>query len=149
MKTLSGLCMLAAAALILGACSAANTGGIKSSRDVTLEFEELRMNPGYQYWYYNQENNPYGVVGLERGYRLNDSPLWQPVAPDSPVLKKVVGLVRSFPAPGSFTSGFRITDPQGKTIGVWYSSLMAGVTLDPVTKKVSISAVTPWTWDEL
>lgn len=141
---ISGVCLLAAVAAILAACSAATTGGIKSSRDVTLEFEELRVNPSFRHWYYNLENQPYGVVGLEPDFRLHDGPLWHPVAPDSPVLKKVVGLVRSFPVPGSYTSGFHITDPQGGIIGVWYSSLTAGITVDPATKQVSVSTAMPW-----
>lgn len=145
---ISNVCLLAAVAAILAACSAATTGRIKSSRDVTLEFEELRVNPSFQYWYYNLENQPYGVVGLDPDYRLHDSPLWHPAAPDSQVLKKVVGLVRSFPLPGSYTSGFHITDPHGRIIGVWYSSLTAGITVDPATKYVSVSTAMPWIFND-
>lgn len=140
--------MVAFAALFFGACSMANIGGIKNSRDVTLDFNELRFNPDWRYWYYNLQNEPYGVVGLERDYRLDDSPLWQPVAPDSPVLKKVVGLVRDFPVPGSSSSGFHITDPQGRIIGVWYSSLPAGITVDPATRQVSVSTAMPWVFND-
>ncbi|MCU0559178.1 MAG: hypothetical protein MUD16_03185 [Desulfobacterales bacterium] len=144
-----GRCLTAAfVALFLGACSTANIGGIQNSRGVTLDFEELRLNPDLRYWYYNLQNDPYGVVGLERDYRIDDSPLWQPVAPDSPVLKKVVGLVRDFPVPGSSSAGFHITDPQGRVIGVWYSSLTAGITVDPATQRVSISTALPWVFSD-
>lgn len=145
---LSGPCVLAVVAAVLSACSATTTGGIQNSRVVTLEFEELRFNRDWRYWYYNLQNEPYGVVGLERDYRLDDSPLWQPVAPDSPALKKVAGLVRDFPVPGSFSSGFHITDPQGRIIGVWYSSLPAGVTVDPATRQVSVSTAMPWVFND-
>jgi hypothetical protein len=56
----------------------------------------------------------------------------------------VVGLVQSFPVPGSRTEGFYIVDRQGRRIGVWYSSLTAGVTVDPDTRKVTIATATPW-----
>ncbi|RPJ72827.1 MAG: hypothetical protein EHM15_08315 [Desulfobacteraceae bacterium] len=136
--------LMAMAGLILGACATAHVGAIKGSQEVTRDFEELRLNPDFRYWYYNLENAPYGVVGLEPNYRLDDSPLWQPVAPDSAVLRKVVGLVGSFPVPGSYSSGFHITEPQGRIIGVWYSSLPAGIMVDPATQRVSISVFMPW-----
>jgi hypothetical protein len=140
--------MIVFVAVAVAACSAVNVGAIKNSRDVTQEFNELRINPHLRYWIYNQVNDPYGVVGLERDYRLDDSPLWQPVAPDSPVLKKVVGLVRDFPVPGSSSSGFHITDPQGRIIGVWYSSLPAGITVDAATNQVSVSTAMPWVFND-
>jgi hypothetical protein len=56
----------------------------------------------------------------------------------------VVGLVQSFPVPGSHTEGFYIVDRQGRRIGVWYSSLTAGITVDPDTRKVAIATATPW-----
>jgi hypothetical protein len=140
----SVLSLLALAAWAASACSGAHVGAIRSSPEVTRAFEEMRFNPDFRYWFYNQENAPYGVVGLARDYRLDDSPLWQPVAPDSPVLRKVAGLVRVFPVPGSYASGFKITEPQGRVIGVWYSSLLAGITLDPAERRVSISAFMPW-----
>lgn len=138
------LSLLALAGLTLGACTTARVGAIRGSQEVTRDFEELRLNPDLRYWYYNLENAPYGVVGLERSYKLDDSPLWQPVAPDSPALWKVVGLVGSFPVPGSYSSGFHITEPQGRIIGVWYSSLPAGIIVDPADRRVSISVFMPW-----
>ena len=130
------------------ACSSTHIGAIRSSQGVTRQFENLEINPGYQYWYLNQENNPFGVAGLDREYRLDGGPMWQQVAPDTPIFKKVVGLVQDFPLPGSYTSGFEITDPQGRDIGVWYSSLQAGITVDPSTRLVSISTAMPWIFND-
>ncbi len=143
----TGVVLFAAAALI-SACSTATTGGIKRSGDVTRAFEGLQLNADYRYWILNLENEPYGVVGLKRDYRIGGNHLWQPAAPESPVLQRVVGLVRSFPVPGSYTSGFHITDPQGRIIGVWYSSLLAGITVDPMTNEVSVSTAMPWVFND-
>jgi hypothetical protein len=141
--------LLGVIAVALGAaCSMANIGGIRESRAVTQQFEALEINPNHRYWYLNQENNPFGVVGLEREYLLDDDPMWSGVAADSPTFRKVVGLVQSFPLPNSYTSGFAITDPQGRQIGVWYSSLTAGITVDPQTKVVSISTMMPWVFND-
>jgi hypothetical protein len=133
---------------LLTACTSTKIGGVHSSREVTEQFEKLAALPNYRYWYLNQENNPFGVVGLEREYRLDEDPTWQAVAPDSETFRKVVGLVQSFPMPGSFTSGFTITDPEGRQIGHWYSSLSAGIIVEPQTKIVSITTIKPWIFNE-
>jgi hypothetical protein len=133
---------------IVAACSMANIGAMRNSSEVTQQFEKLEARPNYRYWYLNQENSPYAVVGLEREYRLDDDPMWQAVAADSTTFRKVVGLVQSFPLPNSYTSGFAIMDPQGRQIGVWYSSLTAGITVDPQTKIVSISTMMPWIFND-
>jgi hypothetical protein len=143
---LFGLTLIVTAAAM--ACSMANVGGIRSNSQVTRQFESLEVIPNYRYWFLNQENNPYGVVGLEKEYRLDGDPLWQPLDPGSERFRNVVGLVQSFPLPGSFTSGYAIIDPNGRPIGVWYSSLAAGIVVDPQTQMVSISTVMPWIFND-
>ena len=126
------------------ACTMANIGSIRTSAEVTRQFESLQINPNYRYWYLNQENNPFGVIGLDREYGFYGGPLWRAVEPDSPTFKKVVGLVESFPMPSSMTTGYTISEHQGRPIGVWYSSIGLGVTIDPATKTVSPSTSSPW-----
>lgn len=132
------------AAALATACTMANIGSVRTRPEVTRQFENLEINPDYRYWYLNQENNPFGVVGLDREYQLDGGPLWKAVETDSATFKKVVGLVGSFPVPSSMTTGYTIFDHQGRPIGVWYSSLSAGVTVDPATKTVSLATRTPW-----
>jgi len=128
----------------LGGCSVANFGSIRSSADVSRQFQDLEINPNYRYWYLNQENNPFGVLGLDREYHFEGGPLWGTLDPDALIFKKVVGLVQGFPVKGSTTTGFEIVDSQGRLIGVWYSSLSAGVTVDSAAKTVSVATQTPW-----
>jgi hypothetical protein len=135
---------LAIAAAIVSGCSMANIGIVRTSPEVARQFENLAINPHYRYWYLNQENNPYGVIGLDREYQLDGGHDWMALDPDSAAYKKVVGLVQSFPLPGSYTSGYDIMDHQGGPIGAWYSSLGAGITVDPATKTVSVATLTPW-----
>jgi hypothetical protein len=124
------------------ACTMANIGSVRTSPEVTRQFENLEINPNYRYWYLNQENNPFGVIGLDREYGFDGGPLWRALDPDSPTFKKVVGLVESFPVPNSVTTGYNILDHQGRPIGVWYSSLSAGITVDPAAKAVSVATST-------
>jgi hypothetical protein len=140
----SSIFMLIIAAALAAACAMANIGSVRTSAEVARQFEHLEINPNYRYWYLNQENNPYGVVGLEREYQLDGGPLWRALDPDSATFRKVVGLVQSFPLPNSITTGYNIFDHQGRLIGVWYSSLSAGITVDPAAKTVSVATLTPW-----
>lgn len=148
MSRRNAVLILVMAAGFMTACSLSRIGGIHSNREVTEQFEKLAAQPNYRYWYLNQENNPFGVVGLEQDYRLDEDPMWHAVAPDSEIFRKVVGLVQSFPVPGSYASGFAITDPGGRQIGRWYSSLSAGITVDPQTKIVAITTIMPWVFND-
>jgi hypothetical protein len=132
-------------AFMAGACQLENTGSIRKSPEVSQAFESLQLEVfhGYRFYFLNQENNPFGVAGLQKEYWMQ-GPDWKAVNPDSPAFGKLVGLVQSFPAPGSRTEGYTILDRQGRPIGAWYSSLSAGITVDPDSRKVLISTSTPW-----
>jgi hypothetical protein len=136
--------LLAIVAAFVSGCSMANTGSVRTSPEVTRRFENLEINPNYRYWYLNHENNPFGVIGLDREYGFEGGPLWRAVEPTSPTFKKVVGLVESFPVPNSMTTGYTIFDHQRCAIGAWYSSLGAGITVDPAAKTVSVATQMSW-----
>jgi hypothetical protein len=137
--------LLTAMMLVFSACQFENTGSVRKSPEVAQAFEtqQLQAFPTYRYYFLNQENNPFGVAGLESGYWMQ-GPDWKECDPGSPTFRKVVGLVQSFPAKGSRTEGYYIMDRQGRQIGVWYSSLSAGIRVDPDSRKVMIATATPW-----
>jgi hypothetical protein len=137
---------VAVLALLLAACAGPNAGSLRNSREVGRAFEVFHAYPDYRYWYLNQENNPYAVVGLDKAFGIQDK-MWTLVDPNSKTFEKVVGLVQSFPVPGGVTYGAYIIEPGGRTIGVWYSSMGAGIRVDPETNLVSIATGTPWTDD--
>ncbi len=136
--------ILAVTAAWVSGCAVASFGTIRPSADITRQFQDLEINPNYRYWYLNQENNPFGVLGLDREYDFEGGPMWGLLDPDAATFKKVVGLVQGFPVKGSITTGFEIIDSQGRLIGVWFSSLTAGITIDFAKKMVSVSTPTPW-----
>lgn len=134
------ICLLGFSAI---SCQLEHVGSLKLSPEVFVAFETLRVPAAYSYYFLNQANNPFGVVGLKKGYWM-EGPEWREVDPSSEAFRKVVELVKSFPAPGGRTEGFYILDPKGEPIGFWYSSLTAGVTVDPDTRRVTLSTPTPW-----
>jgi hypothetical protein len=141
--TRANLAVTAAVAILVTACSFANLGWLRNSEEVDRAFGTLQVFPNYRYWYYYLENSPYAVVGLNREYRFEDIS-WTEVAPGSETFEKVVELVRRFPVPGSRTFGAYILGPKAEQIGVWYSSMSAGITVDPATKVVSVATGAPW-----
>jgi hypothetical protein len=137
------LAVATAVAMLISACSFANLGYLRTSEEVGRGFETLQVSPNYRYWYLYLENSPYAVVGLDGEFRMEDIS-WTEMEPGSETFSKVVGLVESFPVPGSITYGAYIVDSKGERIGVWYSSMGAGITVDPDTKVVSIATGMPW-----
>jgi hypothetical protein len=133
----------AAVAMLISACSTTHLGWLRDSEEVGRAFATLQVSPNYRFWYLYLENSPYAVVGLNRDYRIEDIS-WTEVASGSEVFGKVVGLVGRFPVPGSSTYGAYILDVKGERMGVWYSSMSAGITVDPETRVVTITTGTPW-----
>jgi hypothetical protein len=134
------LCVTLAAMLLLSACV---TGRVRTSAEVARSFQDLTVPAAYTYWYLNQENAPYAVIGLEGEWRVEDKQ-WHPVKPGTPTFQKVVYLVGNFPDGGHRTSGATLLDPNGTLIGIWYSSLNPGVYIDPERKVVNITTREPW-----
>ena len=137
------LAVSVALAILVSACSIANLGWLRNSEEVGRDFATLQVSPNYRYWYLYLEDSPYAVVGLNPEYRIEDIS-WTEVESYSEVFQKVVGLVQSFPVPGSRTFGACILDSKGEQIGVWYSSMSAGISIDPDSKIVFITTGTPW-----
>src|SRR5512135_308235 len=96
------LAVAVAMAILISACSIANLGWLRNSEEVDRAFATLQVFPNSRYWYLYLEDSPYAVLGLNREYRLEDIS-WTEVEPSSEVFRKVVGLVESFPVPGSRT----------------------------------------------
>jgi hypothetical protein len=135
--------------LLLGGCSTANYGGLKHSQDVARAFETYQVFEEHRYYYLNQENYPFAVIALQNDYTFSGKNLWRQFDPHSDMLKKIVDLVKDFPVYYWYTYGSYIADPQGRTIGYWYSSLRAvGVAVDTETRTVAIRTETPWLWDD-
>ena len=144
----AGILVGLAALLILCGCSGANYGRIQHSRDVRQAFETYHVYPDHPYYFLNQENAPYAVVALQRGYTISD-PQWREFDPQTDKLEKVVELVKGFPAGYLNAYGSYLLDASGNRIGYWYSSLpLRSLKVDRETKKVSILTDKPWLRDD-
>ncbi len=124
--------------LILTQVSLAEIGRLKLSNDVKASIEAYKFNPNYNYYFANQENVPCAVVGVGKDYAVHDD-LWSKVSPGSDQFKKVIELVKRFPMASSPAFGARILDSNGNSIGEYYSTAPAGVTLNEEMKSILLT----------
>ena len=126
------------ASLMAAGVSFAETGSFRINKKVATDFEAYRFDPNYEYYFMNLENDPCAVLGLKKDYAVHDS-LWKKIRPDSKEFKDVIGRVKRFPMAGSPAFGAYVLDSQGNTIGVYYSSAGAGVTVNKESKTVFLT----------
>ena len=130
--------------------SFASTGSLEINKELTQNFDALsqtsgtpHFDSGYHYYALMDGDNPYAIVGLEKGYRVH-GPFWKTVNPDSPQFSSLVNLVEDSPVEGSSMYGAYIRDSQNRIIGTWYSSMTAGVAVNNRTQTVSITVHPNW-----
>lgn len=138
MKKMTAFCLAIFVSLIVAQVSFGEVGRLKLSNDVKTSIEAYKFNPNYDYYFINQENNPCAVVGIGKDYATND-PLWSKVSPGSDQFKKVIELVKRFPMASSTAFGARILDSNGNSIGEYYSTAGAGVTLNKEMKSIMLT----------
>jgi hypothetical protein len=108
-------------ALTLAGCG---TGKVHFRRMVSASelFEQHRVLPGHQYYYFGRPHAPLAVVAIQQDYRLI-SAKWNPIDGDESVIKDLVARMRN--QPGSEynvdPNGAHILNNDGEIIGFWYS----------------------------
>jgi len=134
-----GIAAIAAVAVgcFIAGNSYASTGGLQINKAVTQDFNKDQLNRTYHYYALMDDGGPYAIVGLERGYRIT-GPGWTPIKLESPKFRTITSELEKSPVEGSSTYGAYVQDSQGKDIGVWFSSMMAGEMVNTRAKTVSV-----------
>lgn len=128
MKHNSLMICLAVFGLLLSSCATQNPRGtIKISNDVTSIFWNAEVNPDYNYFYHGVYVSPDTIMGIDKTYTVQ-SKFWTAIDLDKEELQKLVTAMNREPVDHSFASSFMgrfqgayVLDPDGKTIGMWYS----------------------------
>ena len=120
-------------------------GRIKSNEATNQAFMANQLPGNYNYYYYGRSNMPYAIIGLDSQYKLK-SRLWLAVDPDTEAFRKMVEWAwwdtYDFP---NYPKGKDILDPEGKKIGIWFSSARwAAVKMLDDQGTVMIAPDTPW-----
>ncbi len=110
-----------------------NRGTIREHHDVTRVFRAYQVIPNYNYFYYGVYLEPDTIMGIDKKYTVK-SEFWTPVALTPEQLKTWVIALDRKRGDTYFAKrymwkyqGAYVLDPEGTTIGIWYSKLDWGV----------------------
>ena len=106
-------------------CMSVNSryGSIVPDQAAEKSFETFQLDPEMNYYYSGPDQYPNALIGLKKAYVL-DNDLWKTLEPTPKIFKdKIRSMKEKARLYGGNQYGFAIRDPQGKTIGIWYSLL--------------------------
>jgi hypothetical protein len=111
----------------LSGCTMSNYGKLKSSPEIKQSFETYQILPNHKYYYRGVKSRPTVIVGINENYELN-SKLWVQIDPESEDFRTMIDRV-SLQGMGRTVEpwGFRILDPAGNDVGVWYAAFSSAV----------------------
>ncbi len=95
-------------------------GRLTRSHEVTHAFETNRIFPEHRYYIMGLGFAPVAIVGIDRNYKLQ-ARFWRAVDLSQVEVKDLVE--RMINRDGYSPYGFFILDPNGKRVGVYYSSV--------------------------
>ena len=87
---------------------------------VGQSFTDGRPDAAYRYNYAGRETMPYAIIGIDRTYSV-PSRHWITFEPEPEKLRKMSD--NMYGKMGYPPTGAHIVDPDGNTIGIWFSSL--------------------------
>ena len=120
-----------------------NYGRLKHNNEVTQAFQSYQFEPDYKYYYYGRTNMPYAIVGLDRAYHMQ-SRVWREVDHDTDQFKKMIFWVWDDYYVPFYLSGAYITDPDGKKVGIWYSSIWYAAVRFEENNRIVVMPDTPF-----
>ena len=110
-----------------------NIGRYKENPEITLGFQSHQYFPEYAYYYAGLIKEPEAIVGIHRNYRIQENSdwgssrtRWKELETTAENLKKLVDGINknnkstSKYRSGSKPSGFVLSDPAGKQVGILY-----------------------------
>ena len=108
---------------VFGGCTMSNYGKLKSTPEVKQSFETYQVLPNHKYYFRGVKSKPSVIVGINENYELNLK-LWVPVDPNSEDFRIIIDRVSLQGMGRAYEPwGFRILDPDGNDVGVWYSAI--------------------------
>jgi hypothetical protein len=107
----------------LSGCTMSNYGKLKSNPEVKQSFETYQILPNHKYYFRGAKSRPTVIVGINENYELNLK-LWVQIDPESEDFRIIIDRVSLQGMGGTVEPwGFRILDPAGNDIGIWYSAI--------------------------
>ena len=122
-----------------------NYGRLKHNANVTRDFQTYQVDPNFKYYFYGRRSMPYAIVGIDREYHMR-SRVWREVDHDTKEFQKMIFWVwdDNIPYTRFPRSGAHITDPNGKKVGIWYSSIWYAAVRFDKNNRIVIMPDTPF-----
>jgi hypothetical protein len=112
--------MLAAALVAAGCAAGGSYGRLRPSQEVGDMFVKGPLSAEYNYYYSGAANKPRAIIGIDRKYTL-ETERWKQVDPESGQIRTMMDALTGYRGIALVNFGSVILDPEGNTIGVWYS----------------------------
>jgi hypothetical protein len=117
---------------VLAGCAAKRLheyGKFVPDQGVTDQFERFQVDPGLVYYISGSDDLPNAIVGISREFTLQ-SELWKKRDFDEETMKDLVEMMKNrVLATLLGLQGFRLEDPSGKKVGVWFSVQQAATSV--------------------
>ena len=115
-----GFCLLVAATL--SGCLG-TYGKLHWDPQVTIAFQSYEVQKDFKYYYYGVGNRTFAIAGISPDYVM-ESRMWREVQQEPEAFKNLISRAweNSYYKPYD-PRGAYILSPEGKQVGVWYSSL--------------------------
>ena len=115
-----GVCLLMAA--MVSGCLG-TYGKLHWDPQVTTAFKNQEVQVDFNYYYYGVGNRTFAIAGISPDYVM-ESIMWREVQQDTEEFKSLVSRAweNSYYLPYD-PRGAHILNPEGKQVGIWYSSL--------------------------
>jgi hypothetical protein len=132
---------LLSAFFLMGCASTSNFGQVKRSPEITQNFKNYQVLPGYTYYHNGWENNPYAIVGIRADYSIvSKKNLWKQIdASPASIQRLVDALFEDFQL---YPYGSYMIAPDGSEIGILYSSI-SNVSIKMVDEKSVMIMIEP------
>ena len=104
---------------VLSGCSSPSYGRLQSSHEVTQVFQNNQILSDHLYYYSGFQRIPYVIIGIDNKFSLR-SGRWRPIELNPTLLNQLAYRMRhvySLQPRGAW-----ILDPEGRRVGIWYSS---------------------------
>ena len=105
---------------------------IAPDAEVKKAFESFQVNPDYNYFYSGSDLYPHSLLGLSKAYKL-ESDIWIKMEITPQKLQETVSNMQAQALKYVFSEklfGFAVTDNNGRQIGIWYSLMVPGFSLN-------------------
>lgn len=113
--------LLLTSLLISGCFFTKNTGYGERDLLSLQAFNNFELNLAYNYYLYGAGNNYYALLGLDTAYTVPVYKMWKAMPVNDPEMRRISMFLWESP-PMYMRMAFALFDPDGKSIGVIYTS---------------------------